>query len=105
MSAKGMKIMHLKDKLPRLQLVEIEMCEDCILRKQKRVSFQTSKRTPKKERLELFHSNVWVPITVPSIGRKQYIVTFIDDHFRKVWVYFLKHKSKIFYLLRFGKPW
>ena len=33
MSEKGMKIMHLKGKLPGLQLVEIDMCEDCILGK------------------------------------------------------------------------
>ena len=39
MSEKGMKIMHSNGKLPSLQSVEIDMCEDCILGKQKRVSF------------------------------------------------------------------
>ncbi|BBG97487.1 transposable element gene [Prunus dulcis] len=72
------------------------MCEDCIFGKQKRVSFQTSGRTPKKERLELVHSDVWGPTTISSIGGKHYFVTFIDDHSRKVWVYFLKHKSEVF---------
>ena len=33
MSEKGMKIMHSKRKLPCLQSVEIDMCEDCILGK------------------------------------------------------------------------
>ncbi|XP_057426441.1 uncharacterized mitochondrial protein AtMg00300-like [Lotus japonicus] len=80
MSAKGMKVMHSKGKLPGLQSVEIDMCEDCIFGKQKRVSFQTSGRTPKKERLELVHSNVWGPTTVPSISGKRYFLTFIDDH-------------------------
>lgn len=96
MSEKGMKIMHSQGKLPGLQSIEIDMCEDCILGKQKRVSFQTSGRTPKKERLELVHSDVWGPTTVSSIGGKHYFVTFIDDHSRKVWVYFLKHKSEVF---------
>ncbi|KOM47898.1 hypothetical protein LR48_Vigan07g160200 [Vigna angularis] len=84
MSEKGMKVMHSKGKLPGLQSVKIDMCEDCILGKKKRVSFQTSRRTPKKERLELIHSDVWGPTTVPSVGGKQYFVTFIDDHSRKV---------------------
>uniref|UniRef100_A0A803Q806 Integrase catalytic domain-containing protein n=1 Tax=Cannabis sativa TaxID=3483 RepID=A0A803Q806_CANSA len=53
-------------------------------------------RTPKKERLELVHSDVWGPTTTSSIGGKHYFVTFIDDHSRKVWVYFLKHESEVF---------
>jgi len=31
MGEKMMKIMHSKDKLPSIQLVETDMCEDCIL--------------------------------------------------------------------------
>jgi len=96
MSEKGMKIMHSKGKLQGLQSVKIDMCEDCILGKQKRVSFQTSGRTPRKERLELVHLEFWGPTTTPSIGGKQYFVTFIDDYSRKVWVYFSKHKSEVF---------
>ncbi|WVZ03358.1 hypothetical protein V8G54_024164 [Vigna mungo] len=84
MSEKGMRIMHSKGKLPSLQSIEFDMCEDCILGKQKRVSFQRSGRIPKKERLELVHSDVWGPTTVSSIGGKRYFVTFIDDHSRKV---------------------
>ncbi len=34
--------------------------------------------------------------SVSSIGGKQYFVTFINDHSRKVWVYFLRHKSDVF---------
>ena len=96
MSEKGMKIMHSKGKLPCLQSVEIDMCKDCILGKQRRVSFQTSGRTPKKEKLELVHFDVWGPTKVSSIGGKHYFVTFIDDHSQEVWVYFLKHKSEAF---------
>lgn len=96
MSEKGMQLMHSKGKLPGLQSIDLDMCEDCILGKQKRVSFQTSGRTPKKERLELVHSDVWGPTTTSSIGGKHYFVTFIDDHSRKVWVYFLKNKSEVF---------
>nr|KYP42874.1 Retrovirus-related Pol polyprotein from transposon TNT 1-94 [Cajanus cajan] len=34
---------------------------------------------------------------------KQYFVTFIDDHSRKVWVYFLKHKSEVFEAFKIWK--
>lgn len=33
---------------------------------------------------------------MPSIGGKRYMLTFIDDYSRKVWVYFLKHKDEVF---------
>ncbi|GAA0175765.1 hypothetical protein LIER_28878 [Lithospermum erythrorhizon] len=102
MSEKGIKIMHSNGKLLGLQSVEIDMCEECILGKQKRVSFQTTGRTPKKERLELIHSDVWGPATTSSIGGKYYFVTFIDDHSRKVFVYFIKHKYEVF---EFFKRW
>lgn len=91
-----MKIMHEKRKLLDLSTTAMEMCKDCILEKQKRVSFQIGERNPKKEKLELVHFDVWGPTTLSSIGGKHYFMTFIDDHSRKVWVYFLKHKSEVF---------
>ena len=59
MSEKGMKTMHLKGKLPGLQSIEIDMCEDYIFGKQERVNFQTNNKTPKKEKLEFVHYDVW----------------------------------------------
>ena len=96
MSDKGLKIMHSKGKLPDLQSVDTDLCESCIFGKQKRVSFIKSGRPPKQEKLELVHTDVWGPATVSSIGGKSYFVTFIDDHSRKVWVYFLRYKSEVF---------
>jgi len=46
--------------------------------------------------LELVHIDVWGKASVPSLGGSLYFVTFIDDSSRKVWVYFLKHKSNVF---------
>jgi hypothetical protein len=39
---------------------------------------------------------LWGPSPIASLGGSWYYVTFIDDSSRKVWVYFLKNKSKIF---------
>jgi hypothetical protein len=38
---------------------------------------------------------VWTTNT-KSIGGCKYYVNFIDDHIKKVWVYFMKHKGEMF---------
>jgi hypothetical protein len=43
----------------------------------------------------MIHSNVWIT-KIESIGGCKYYVSFIDDHTRKVWVYFMKHKGEVF---------
>jgi hypothetical protein len=45
-----------------------------------------------KRILELVHSDVFGPITVPSLGGSLYYVFFIDDFSRKTWIYFLRKK-------------
>ena len=47
MSEKGMKMLLLKGKLLELKSIDFDMCESCILRKQKNVSFLKIGRTPK----------------------------------------------------------
>lgn len=49
-----------------------------------------------KEPFELFHSDVFGPVKQPSISGMQYMVTFIDDFSRYVWVFFMKEKSDTF---------
>lgn len=100
MSEKGMKIMHSNRKLLGLRSIKIDMCDHYILGKQKRANFQTSGRI---QSLELVHSDVWGPTTVSSIGGKKYFVTFIDDHSKKAWVYFLKYKSEVFETFKMWK--
>ena len=46
--------------------------------------------------MEIFHTDVWGPSLVSSLGGSRFHVTFIDDFSRKVWVYFLKHKFDVF---------
>ncbi|KAG6706623.1 hypothetical protein I3842_07G230600 [Carya illinoinensis] len=102
MSQKGMKELLSRGKLPELKSVDFSMCESCVMGKQKKVSFLKSDRTP-KTRLDLVHTDVWGPSPVASLGGSRYYVTFIDDHSRKVWVYFLKHKSDVFNVFKIWK--
>jgi len=76
--------------------VDVDLCESCIFGKHENVSFKKIRKTSKASKLKLVHTDVWGPTTISSIGGKQYFVTFIDDHSRKIWVYFIRHKSKVF---------
>ena len=96
MSEKGMKMLLSKEKLPELKSIDFDMCESYILGKQKNVSFLKIGKTPKAEKLELVHTDLWGLSLVTSLGGSRYYITFIDDSSRKVWVYFLKNKSDVF---------
>ena len=58
MSEKGMKMLLSKGKLPELKSIDFDICESCILGKQKNVSFLKTSKTPKTEKLELVHTNL-----------------------------------------------
>jgi hypothetical protein len=70
-------------------------CESYILGKHKRTSFPQSS-TQAKQHLELFHTELCGPMQTESIGGRFYFLTFIDDFSRKIWIYFLRHKSESF---------
>ena len=96
MSEKGMKQLAAEGRIPQLKKIVTEFCESCVLGKQKKVTFAKVGQKPRAKRLELVHSDVYGPTSVSSLGGSRYYVTFIDDATRKVWVYFLKHKSEVF---------
>ena len=56
MSEKGMQILHSRKLLPDLKQVSLELCENCVYGKQKRVRFLRVGKQKKSEELELVHS-------------------------------------------------
>ena len=46
--------------------------------------------------LELVHSDVFGPVSVPSLGKSVYYVSFIDEFSRNTWIYFLRKKFEVF---------
>ena len=75
---------------------EGKFCEECVLSKQTRTSFQKKAEYQAKHILELIHTDICGPITPESFSGKRYFISFIDDYSRKTWVYFLKEKSEAF---------
>jgi hypothetical protein len=46
--------------------------------------------------LQLVHSDVFGPVSVPSLGKYVYYVSFIDEFSRNTWIYFLGKKYELF---------
>ncbi|KAI3509130.1 hypothetical protein L1887_24156 [Cichorium endivia] len=81
--------------LPNVDLIK-EVCEGCVLGKHTRESFPNESTWRATKPLELVHTDICGPMKTPSFGGNRYILTFIDDFSRKVWVYFIKEKSETF---------
>ncbi|KAL5753796.1 hypothetical protein ACOSP7_022016 [Xanthoceras sorbifolium] len=71
------------------------VCAGCQYGKAHQLPYEESTFKSKKP-LELVHSDVFGPVKQPSIGGMRYMVTFIDDFSRYVWVFFMKEKSETF---------
>lgn len=96
MSEKGMKLLLNDGKIPKLKSVDHHLCKSCVFGKQERVSFLIGGRELKHDRLELVHTNVYKPATVSSFRGSYYYITFIDDSTKKLWVYYMQNKSKVY---------
>ena len=79
--------------LPQLEVRTDMVCAGCQYGKAHPLSYEESKYKA-KEPLELIHSDVFGPVKQASIGGMRYMVTFIDDFSRYLWVFFMKEKSK-----------
>lgn len=75
--------------------LEVDFCEHCIYGQQSQVRFP-SREIRENGIIELVHSDVLGPISVPSLGGSLYCVSFIDNFSKKTWIYFLRKKSKVF---------
>lgn len=70
------------------------VCNACLPSKAHRVPFQQSDSHASKS-LELVHSDV-LTFSTASLSGKRYLVTFVDDYSRKVWVVAISNKSEVF---------
>ena len=71
----------------------VKNCQVCAEGKQHVLPF-TKSTTSTTSVLQLIHSDVVGPMETRSIGKARYILTFVDDFSRMVWVYFFERKVR-----------
>lgn len=87
--------MHSNGKLLGLKSNDIDMCESYIFRKQRRVNFKKVGRIQKIKNWFSLDRCLGIHF-ISLIDGRFYFVNFIDDHFRKIWVYLMEHNSQVF---------
>ena len=102
MGERGMMELHKRNLLKGIKTCKLDFCKYCVFGKQNKVQFKIATRKTKGV-LDYVHTDVWGPITVASLGGSMYFVSFIDNYSRKVWVYFMRHKSETFVKFKLWK--
>ena len=77
------------------------LCEVCIQGKQQQKIIRTPVTSRTTRPLELIHSDLAGPISIPSCSGARYFILYIDDFSRHVWVYYLKTKEAVEVTSRF----
>jgi GAG-pre-integrase domain/Integrase core domain len=75
---------------------DLTLCKGCELGKAPKLKVLEGSESKTRKVLELIHSDVWGPSKIPSVGGKRYMLTFIDDFTKMVFVYFLRQQSEVF---------
>jgi hypothetical protein len=75
--------------------LDFDFYEHCLYGKQNQVRFPSSAMR-EEGILQLVHNDVFGPVSVPSLGKSVYYVSFIDGFSRNNWIYFLRNKSEVF---------
>jgi hypothetical protein len=81
--------------LPQMDIRIDTVCAGCQFGKAHQLPYKESEHRS-MTLLELIHSDIFGPVKQISLGGMRYMVTFIDDFSRYVWVYFMEEKSETF---------
>jgi hypothetical protein len=94
---KGLRLLHGKGMVEGISnfSMDFDFFEHFLYGKKKRVRFPSDVMRETRI-LHLVHSDVFGPVSVPSLRKSVYYVSFIDDFSRNTWIYFLRNKSEVF---------
>jgi hypothetical protein len=81
--------------VPKFKLEHQDVCRGCALGKFTKVVFPSSD-IRSAGILDLVYTDESGPMSHMSLTGCEYYLTFIDDHSRKSWIYFLKAKREVF---------
>ncbi|KAM0853640.1 hypothetical protein ACQ4PT_050938 [Festuca glaucescens] len=79
--------------MPCLDHVE-QLCDVCVLTKQRRLPFPQQASFRAKEKLELVHGDLCGPVTPATPGGRRYFLLLVDDLSRYMWVVLLGSKGE-----------
>ena len=98
LSYTGLKTLSSKQMVNGLPAVTVprEICTYCLTGKQHRKPMPKKSLWKASNKLQLVHADVCGAINPISSSNKRYILSFIDDFSRKIWLYFLNEKSETF---------
>lgn len=71
-------------------------CDICLKGKISALPFPKYSSRFSKNILEIIHSDVCGPMHTSSLSGAKYMVSFVDDFSRKIFIYFIKKKSDVF---------
>uniref|UniRef100_A0AAV1UZQ8 Integrase catalytic domain-containing protein n=1 Tax=Peronospora matthiolae TaxID=2874970 RepID=A0AAV1UZQ8_9STRA len=89
------KTRHATNGIPAIDQPTLSLCGGCMKGKQTVATFPHCSSSKTSRVLELVHTDVMGPMTNPSKGGANYVLTFVDDYARYVVTYFLKKKSEV----------
>jgi hypothetical protein len=94
---KGLQVLHGKGMVEGMAnfSLDFDFCEHCLYGKKNHVRFSSGAMRVEGI-LQLVHNDVFGPMSVPSLGKYVYYVSFIDDFSRNTWIYFLRKKYEVF---------
>jgi hypothetical protein len=105
LSYKGLRTLQFKKMvhgLPQFN-VSTTVCTHCMVGKQHRNPIPKKSNWRASQQLQLIHADLCGPIILISNRNKRYLICFIDDFSRKIWVYFLEEKSEAFIIFKYFK--
>ena len=92
---KRMRKLHDDGVLPSFDFESFDTCEACLMGKMTRTPFN-GRVERVSNLLEIIHSDVCGPMSIPARGGYLYFVTFTDDLSRYGYIYLMKQKSETF---------
>ena len=100
-SEKGLSKLSKQELLYRQRTGKLNFCEHCVFGKKCQVKFDTTIHK-NKGTMDYIYSNLRTysdlsgPLRVPCHVGGRYMLTFIYDYSKKVWVFILRHKDEAF---------
>jgi len=78
--------------LKTLDFTDFGTCVDCIKGKQTKKTTKGARKS--SEILEIIHTDICGPFPTPCLNDQRYFISFIDDHTRYMYLYFLNDKAE-----------